>query len=346
MEFKAGEIALMLKGNLEGDPEVKVWKLAKIEEGEKGALSFLANPKYTSFVYTTSSSIILVNDNFEAEQAIAATIIRVPDAYSAFARLLEIYNEIQRNKTGISEKAYIASTAKLGENLYIGEFAFIGENVQLGDNVKIYPQSYLGDNTSIGDGTIVFPGVKIYSETQVGCNCTFHAGVVIGSDGFGFAPQAGNDYKKIAQIGNVIIEDNVEIGANTTIDRATLGSTIIRKGVKLDNLIQVGHNVEIGENTVIAAQSGIAGSTKIGRNCLIAGQVGIIGHLTIADDVKIAAQSGIGSSITNVGAIYMGSPAFEIGRYKKSYIHFRNLQKLSDKIDSLEKQLNALKMKD
>jgi UDP-3-O-[3-hydroxymyristoyl] glucosamine N-acyltransferase len=346
MEFKAGEIALMLKGTLEGDPEVKVWKLAKIEEGEKGALSFLANPKYTPFVYTTSSSIILVNDNFEAEQPISATIIRVSDAYSAFARLLEIYNEIQRNKTGISEKAYIAPSAKLGKNLYIGEFAYIGENTIIGDNVKIYPQAYLGDNTTIGDGTTLFPGVKIYSETQIGCNCTFHAGVVIGSDGFGFAPQEGNDYKKIAQIGNVLIEDNVEIGSNTTIDRATLGSTIIRKGVKLDNLIQVGHNVEIGENTVIAAQSGIAGSTKIGRNCLIAGQVGIIGHLTIADDVKIAAQSGIGSSITTVGAIFMGSPAFEIGRYKKSYIHFRNLQKLSDKIDSLEKQLSVLKQKD
>lgn len=346
MEFKAGEIAQMLQGKLEGDAEVKVWKLAKIEEGENGALSFLANPKYTSFVYTTSSSVLLVNDDFEEEQAISATIIRVPDAYSAFARLLEIYNEIQRNKTGISDKAYIATSAKLGKNIYVGEFAYIGENTKIGDNVKIYPQAYLGDNATIGDNSTLFPGVKIYSETQIGCNCTFHAGVVIGSDGFGFAPQEGNDYKKIAQIGNVIIEDNVEIGSNTTIDRATLGSTIIRKGVKLDNLIQVGHNVEIGENTVIAAQSGIAGSTKIGRNCLIAGQVGIVGHLTIADDVKIAAQSGIGSSITTVGAIYMGSPAFEIGRYKKSYIHFRNLQKLNDKIDVLEKQLTSLKGKD
>jgi UDP-3-O-[3-hydroxymyristoyl] glucosamine N-acyltransferase len=345
MEFKAGEIAFLLQGKLEGDPEAKVWKLAKIEEGEKGALSFLANPKYTSFVYTTSSSVLLVNDDFEVEQPVSATLIRVHDAYSAFARLLEIYNEIQRNKTGISEKAHIASTAKLGKNIYIGEFAYIGDNVSIGDNAKIYPQAYIGDNTSIGNGTTLFPGVKIYSETQIGCNCTFHAGVVIGSDGFGFAPQEGNDYKKIAQIGNVIIEDDVEVGANTTIDRATLGSTIIRKGVKLDNLIQVGHNVEIGENTVIAAQSGIAGSTKIGHNCLIAGQVGIIGHLTIADDVKIAAQSGIGSSITKVGSIYMGSPAFEIGRYKKSYIHFRNLQKLNDKIDSLEKQLIILQQK-
>ena len=346
MELKAGEIALMLQGSLEGDPEAKVWKLAKIEEGEKGALSFLANPKYTSFIYTTASSVILVNDDFEAEHIISATIIRVPDAYSAFARLLEIYNQIQRNKTGISEMAYIAPSAKLGKNLYIGEFAHIGENVQIGDDSKIYPQVYLGDNTSLGNDTILFPGVKIYSETQIGSNCTIHAGVVIGSDGFGFAPQVGNDYKKIAQIGNVIIEDNVEIGSNTTIDRATLGSTIIRKGVKLDNLIQVGHNVEIGENTVIAAQSGIAGSTKIVRNCLIAGQVGIVGHLTIADDVKIAAQSGIGSSITTVGGIVMGSPAFEIGRYKKSYIHFRNLQKLSDKIDLLQKQLIDLQKKD
>jgi len=347
MEFKAGEIALMLKGRLEGDPEVKVWKLAKIEEGEKGALSFLANPKYTSFVYKTGSSVVLVNDDFEAEQTVSATIIRVPDAYSAFANLLELYNQIQRNKTGISELAYIASTAKLGKNLYIGEFAYIGENVQLGDNVKLYPQAYIGDNTIIGSDTVIFPGVKLYSETQIGSNCTIHAGVVIGSDGFGFAPQQeGTDYKKIAQIGNVIIEDNVEIGANTTIDRATLGSTIIRKGVKLDNLIQIGHNVEIGENTVIAAQGGIAGSSKIGRNCLIAGQVGIIGHLTIADDVRIAAQSGIGSSITAPGSTFMGSPAFEIGRYKKAYIHFRNLQKLSDKIDLLEKQLAGIRIKD
>jgi UDP-3-O-[3-hydroxymyristoyl] glucosamine N-acyltransferase len=343
MEFKAGEIAHMLGGKLDGNPEIKVWKLAKIEEGEEGALSFLANPKYTPFVYSTSSSVLLVNDTFVAEQPISATLIRVPDAYTSFAHLLELYNQIQRNKKGISGNACIATTAILGNDIYIGEFAFIGENVIIGNNVKIYPQVFLGDNTIIGDNTTIFQGVKLYSETQIGSNCTIHAGVVIGSDGFGFAPQEGSDYKKIAQIGNVVIEDNVEIGANTTIDRATLGSTIIRKGVKLDNLIQVGHNVEIGENTVIAAQTGIAGSTKIGRNCLIAGQVGIIGHLTIADDVKIAAQSGIGSSILTNGSTYMGSPAFEISRYKKSYIHFRNLQKLNDKIDSLEKQLNKMK---
>ncbi|MEI6748117.1 MAG: UDP-3-O-(3-hydroxymyristoyl)glucosamine N-acyltransferase [Bacteroidales bacterium] len=346
MEFTAAEITQLLQGKLDGDPEVKVWKLAKIEEGEKGALSFLANPKYTAFVYTTSSSIVLVNDDFEAEQSVLATIIRVPDAYSAFARLLEIYNEVHLNKTGISDKAYIAPSATLGKNLYIGEFAFIGDNARIGDNSKIYPQVYIGENSSIGDNTTLFPGVKIYSETQVGCNCTFHAGVVVGSDGFGFAPQQENDYKKIAQIGNVIIEDNVEIGANTTIDRATLGSTIIRKGVKLDNLIQVGHNAEIGENTIIAAQTGIAGSAKIGRNCIIAGQVGIAGHITIADNVKVAAQSGIGSSNIKAGSTVMGSPAFDIERYRKSYIHFRNLQKLNDKIDSLEKQLLHHQKKD
>lgn len=346
MEFKAGDIASMLQGTIEGDAEVKVWKVARIEEGGPGALSFLANPKYTPFIYSTSSSVVLVNNTFEAEHPISATLIRVADAYSAFARLLEIYNEVQRNKTGISGYAHISASAKLGSNLYIGEFAFIGENVKIGDNVKIYPQAYLGDNVSIGDNTTIFPGAKLYSETQVGRQCTIHAGAIVGGDGFGFAIQSGSDYKKIAQIGNVIIEDNVEIGSNTTIDRATMGSTIIRKGVKLDNLIQVGHNVEIGENTVIAAQSGIAGSSKIGRNCLIGGQVGIIGHLTIADDVKIAAQSGIGSSVTVAGTTMMGSPAFEIGRYRKAYIHFRNLQKLTDKIDILEKQLKMMNQKD
>lgn len=346
MEFKAGDIASMLQGTVEGDAAVKVWKLAKIEEGEPGALSFLANPKYTPYIYSTASSIVIVNDSFIAENPLTATLIRVPDAYSAFARLLEIYNEVQRNKTGISEKAHIAASAILGSGLYVGEFAFIGENVKIGDNVKIYPQAYLGDNVSVGNNTTIFPGAKLYSETQVGNQCTIHAGVIIGGDGFGFAIQTGNDYKKIAQIGNVIIEDNVEIGSNTTIDRATMGSTFIRKGVKLDNLIQVGHNVEIGENTIIAAQSGIAGSSKIGRNCLIGGQVGIIGHLVIADDVKIAAQSGISASITLPGTTMMGSPAFEIGRYKKAYIHFRNLQKMVDKIDALEKQLKMMNHKD
>jgi len=346
MEFKAGDIASMLQGTVEGDAEAKVWKLARIEEGEPGALSFLANPKYTPYIYSTASSVVIVNNSFEAEHPLTATLIRVPDAYSGFARLLEIYNEVQRNKTGISEKASISPSSVLGKNLYIGDFAFIGENVKIGDNVKIYPQVYIGDNVSIGEGTIVFPGVKLYSETQVGMQCTIHAGVIIGGDGFGFAIQSGNDYKKIAQIGNVIIEDNVEIGSNTTIDRATMGSTILRKGVKLDNLIQVGHNVEIGENTVIAAQSGIAGSTKIGRNCLIAGQVGIIGHLVIADDVKIAAQSGIGSSITVPGTVMMGSPAFEISRYRKAYIHFRNFHKLAEKIDELEKQVKRMNLKD
>ena len=346
MEFKAGDIALMLQGTVEGNTEVKVWKLARIEEGEPGALSFLANPKYAPYIYNTSSSIVIVNNTFEAEYPLSVTLIRVPDAYSAFAQLLEIYNEVQRNKTGISEKAHIVASAKLGINLYVGEFAYIGENVKIGDNVKIYPQVYLGDNVSIGSNTTIFPGAKIYSETQIGRQCTIHAGVIVGGDGFGFAIQSGNDYKKVAQIGNVIIEDNVEIGSNTTIDRATMGSTIIRKGVKLDNLIQVGHNVEIGENTVIAAQSGIAGSSKIGRNCLIGGQVGIIGHLVIADDVKIAAQSGIGSSITVQGTIMMGSPALEISRYKKAYIHFRNLQKLNDKIDKLEKQVKMISRND
>lgn len=338
MTFTAKQIAELLKGTIAGDANVTVNRLSKIEEGEPGSLSFLANPKYTNYIYNTQASIVIVDEGFVPEKAINATLIKVKNAYMAFAELLEFYNKVKLDKKGVSEKAYIAESAILGKDIYIGPFAFIGENVSIGDNAKIYPQVYVGDNAKIGNNTTLFAGVKIYSDILIGNDCTLHAGVVIGADGFGFAPQEDNNYKKIAQIGNVIIEDNVEIGANTTVDRATLGSTIIRRGVKLDNLIQVAHNVEIGENTVIAAQTGISGSVKIGKNCMIAGQVGFNGHINIGNNVKIAAQSGIPNNVKD-DSILFGSPAFDASKYKKAYVHFRNLQKIVDRIDELEKRI-------
>jgi UDP-3-O-[3-hydroxymyristoyl] glucosamine N-acyltransferase len=342
MEFSAQQIADLIQGKVEGDPGTKITYVSKIEEGKNGTLSFLANPKYTHYIYLTEASIVLVNKDFIPEKPIKPTLIRVEDAYSAFAHLLEIYNQIKLNKTGISEKAHISSTASVGNDVYIGEFVYVGENAVIGNNAKIYPQSYIGDNVKIGDWTTLFAGVKVYSDNFVGNNCILHAGVVIGSDGFGFAPQEDSHYKKVSQIGNVMIEDEVEIGSNTTIDRATLGSTIIRKGAKIDNLVQIAHNVEIGENTVIAAQSGVSGSTKIGKNCMFGGQVGVIGHISIADDVKIAAQSGIGKNIVNKGEILQGSPAFEINKYRKAYIHFRNLDAIKIKLDEIEKLIQDI----
>ena len=338
MKFTAQQIAEILQGTVDGNAEATVDKLAKIEEGEPGALSFLANPKYKHFIYETKASIVIVDKDFDAGQPIAPTLIRVEDAYGAFAQLLEVYNQIKLNKKGISPQASVAPSATIGKDVYIGSQAVVGENAIIGDNAKIYPQVFVGDNTKIGNDTTIFAGVKIYSDNQIGAHCVIHSGAVIGADGFGFAPQSDHNYKKIAQIGNVIIEDNVEIGANTCIDRATLGSTIIRRGAKLDNLIQIAHNVEVGENTVIAAQSGIAGSTHIGRNCMIAAQVGIIGHIRIGDNVKIAAQSGVSTNVKE-DAIIFGSPAFEAGKYRKAYVHFRNFQKIVDRIDALEKKV-------
>lgn len=339
MKFSAKQIAELLGGQVEGNEDAEVSKLSKIEEGSPGSLSFLANPKYNHYLYSTQASIVIISKDFVPEQKITTTLIRVADAYQSFAKLLEIYNKIKLNKAGISEKAHIHKTARIGKNVYIGEFVFIGEHVEIGDNVKIYPQTYIGDNTTLGENTLIYAGVKIYSDNVIGKNVTIHSGVVIGGDGFGFAQQkSGSDYLKVSQIGNVIIEDYVEIGSNSTIDRATLGSTIIRKGAKLDNLIQVAHNVEIGENTVIVAQAGIAGSTKIGKNCMIGGQVGIIGHLHIADNVKIAAQSGIGKNITEDGAIVQGSPAFELHDYQKSYIYYKKLPSIVSRINELEKK--------
>ena len=341
MEFSASKIADFLQGSLEGDADVTVTQFAKIEEATKGTLTFLANPAYTSYIYTTNASIVLVREDFVPEKPIGSTLIRVKDPYGALARLLELYKGNIPEKTGISQLAFISPTAEVGENAYIGEFAYIGDKVKMGKNVKVYPHCYIGDNVHIGDDTILYSGVRIYEQSQIGKNCTLHANAVIGADGFGFAPQTDNNYKKVAQIGNVVIEDNVEIGAGTTIDRATLGSTIIRKGVKLDNLIQIGHNVVVGENTVMAAQCGVAGSSKIGKNCMIGGQVGISGHLTIGDNVKMAAQCGVPSNVKD-GQIIMGSPAMEAAQYRKAFIYFRNFEKLVKRIDELEKEIERL----
>jgi UDP-3-O-[3-hydroxymyristoyl] glucosamine N-acyltransferase len=337
MVFSAKQIADLLGGVVEGDHEVKVTKLSKIEEGKAGTLSFLANPAYTHYIYTTNASIVIVNNDFIPESALPCTIVRVENAYESFAKLLEMYNEIKHNISGISKLASISQSASIGTNVYIGDFVVIGENVVIGDNVKIYPQTFIGNNSEIGNNTILFSGVKVYSDSCLGSNCTLHSGVIIGADGFGFAPGCDHNYKKVAQIGNVIVGDNVEIGSNTTIDRATLGSTKIHNGVKLDNLIQIAHNVEIGENTVIAAQTGVAGSAKIGKNCMIGGQVGIAGHLKIGDNVRIAAQSGIGSNIPE-NSIIQGSPAFHVFDYQRSYVHFRKLPDIVKRIDALEKE--------
>jgi UDP-3-O-[3-hydroxymyristoyl] glucosamine N-acyltransferase len=337
LEFTAQSIADLIGGKVEGNAQEKVSTLSKIEEGTRGSLCFLSNPAYAPHIYTTAASVVIVNNDFVAENKIAATLIRVENAYHAFAKLLEVYNQIKNNKTGIEQPSFVSLSAKIGSNVYVGAFAYIGDNATIGDNTKVFPQSFIGDNAVVGNDCTLFSGVKIYSDCKVGSHVTLHSGVIIGGDGFGFAPNSEGNYNKVPQIGNVIIEDHVEVGAGTTIDRATLGSTIIRKGVKLDNLIQIAHNVEIGENTVIAAQSGIAGSTKIGANCMIGGQVGIVGHLTIANGVKIAAQSGIGNSITKEGEIYQGSPAFSIGEYKRSYILFRKFPEINQKIHELEK---------
>jgi UDP-3-O-[3-hydroxymyristoyl] glucosamine N-acyltransferase len=336
MEFTAQQIADILDGKVEGNPEVAVSSLAKIEEGLPGTMTFLANPIYIPHIYTTKASIIVINEDFIPAQPIAGTLIRVKNAYTSFAKLLEMFQNLQTEKKGISPYAFISKSAKIGEEIYIGEFVSVGENAVIGNHAQLYPQTFIGDNVTIGEKTTIYAGVKIYHDCVVGNNCTLHAGTVIGADGFGFAPQADNQYKKVIQTGNVVIHDNVEIGANTTIDRATLGSTVIHKGVKIDNLVQLAHNVEIGENTVIAAQTGISGSTKIGKNCLIAGQVGIIGHLIIGDNVKIGAQSGIEHNIKD-GDVFLGTPALEAGKTRRLYVYWRNFEQLVKKINQLEK---------
>ena len=344
MKFSASQIAQLLDGEIIGNPEAEVSGLSKIEEGTSGTLSFLANPKYAEYIYTTGATLVIVGKDFKAEKSIpeSCTLIKVEDAYASFSKLLDLYNQVKHDKKGIAESAVVENNATLGEDIYIGANTVVDSGVTIGDNVKIYPQVYLGSNVRVGKNTIIHPGVRILSDCVIGNDCVIHSGVIIGGDGFGFAPNSENNYQKVAQIGNVIIEDHVEIGANTTIDRATLGSTIIRKGAKIDNLIQIAHNVEIGENTVIAAQTGIAGSTKIGKNCMIGGQVGIIGHISIADGTMIAAQSGIGAS-NKSRAILQGSPAFSIGDYKKAYIGFKKLPELMKQISTLQAELEALK---
>lgn len=342
MEISVKQIADAINGKIVGDENQIISKFSKIEDGEVGAIAFLSNSKYNKFIYKTKASAVIVNDDFTPETKVLTTIIKVEDSYVAFAKLLEFYESVRFNYSGISEQSFISKDAKIGEDVYVGDFTYIAKNAQIGNNVKIHPQVYIGENATIGDNCILYPGVKIYFDSRIGKNCIFHSGVVVGSDGFGFAPE-GKEYVKIPQIGNVIIEDDVEIGSNCTIDRATMGSTIIRKGVKLDNLIQIGHNAEIGKNTVLVSQSGISGSTKIGENCMIGGQVGVAGHLIVADGVKIAAQSGIGSHVKKEGVTIMGSPAFDIAEHKRSLFHFKNFSFYVEKIRNLENELKEIK---
>ena len=343
MQFTAAQIAMIINGTVEGNPEAAVHSFGKIEEAQPGQLSFLANPKYEEYLYSTKATLVIINAAQELKEPVQATLIRVPDAYSAFAALLTKYQEMATQQlTGIQEPAYISKSAKLGQQVFIGAFAYIGENVVLGNNVKIFPNAYLGDNVKISDNTIVHPGVKIYHGCVIGKNVTIHAGTVVGSDGFGFAPQADGSFKKVPQIGNVVVEDFVEIGANATIDRATIGSTVIKSGAKLDNLIQVAHNVEVGNNTVIAAQAGVSGSTKIGNNVMIGGQAGIVGHIQIADGSKINAQSGVSKSIKTPNAAVTGSPAFEYTSALRSQAVSRKLPELEKRIKDLEQLVKQL----
>lgn len=344
MEFKAQSIADFLGGTVEGNPDAVVSDVAKIEEGRPGTLAFLSNPKYNKYLYNTEATIVIINQNFELESPVNTTLIRVPDAYKAFASLLELYQQAKGNKTGIENPSFIDPTAQVGNDIYIGAFAYIGKNVKIGNHVKIYPQVYIGDNTVIGDDCTLFAGVKIYEGTRIGEACIVHAGAVIGSDGFGFAPTEDGSYKKIPQLGNVILEDLVEIGANTTIDCATMGSTIIRKGTKIDNLVQIAHNVEVGSNTVMAAQTGVAGSTKVGKNCMFGGHVGIAGHITIGDYVNMGAMSGVHSSIKSNKTV-LGAPAMEIAQAAKVFAIYRNLPQLREQVIDLGKQVSQIKKK-
>jgi UDP-3-O-[3-hydroxymyristoyl] glucosamine N-acyltransferase len=345
MQFTAAQIALIINARIEGDPDAAVGSFGKIEEARNGQLAFLANPKYEDYLYTTGASVIIINELQELKEPVNSTLLRVQDPYTAFATLLSTYQEmVGQQMTGIQEPSYIAKTATLGQNIFVGAFAYVGDNVKIGNNVKIYPNVYIGNNVAIGDSSILHPGVRIYHDCVIGKNVSIHAGTVIGSDGFGFAPQTDGSFKKVPQIGNVVVEDNVEIGANSTIDRATMGSTLIRSGAKLDNLIQVAHNVEVGHNTVIAAQAGVSGSTKIGNNVMIGGQAGIVGHIQIADNVKINAQSGVSKSIKAPHSAVTGSPAFDYTSALRSQAVSRNLPDLEKRITELENLVKQLMM--
>src|SRR5258705_2045972 len=342
MNFSALQIAALINGKTEGDANASVNSFGKIEEAQNGQLAFLANPKYEEYLYITKASVIIINDALELRQSVTATLIRVPDAYTAFAKLLRTYQQMmQQQLTGVQQPVYISSSASYGENVFIGAFAYLGDNVKIGNNTKIYPNVYLGNNVKVGDNSIIHPGVKIYHDCVIGSNVIIHAGTVIGSDGFGFAPQADGSFKKVPQIGNVIVEENVEIGANATIDRATIGSTLIKSGVKLDNLIQIAHNVEIGNSTVIAAQTGVSGSTRIGSGVMIGGQVGIVGHIQIGDGAKINAQSGVSKSL-DPGKAVTGSPAYDYTAALRSQAINRKLPELEKRIQELEALIKQL----
>lgn len=343
MQFTAAQIAILLEGKIEGNANAVVSSFGKIEEAEAGQLTFLANPKYEEYLYSTNASIAIINENYELREQIKPTLIRVGDAYTAFAQLLSKYQEMATQQMkGIQQPSYISSSAKISEDVFIGAFSYIGENVKIGNNSKIFPNSFLGDNVTIGENCIIYPGVKIYHDCVLHAGVTVHAGAVIGSDGFGFAPQADGSFKKVPQIGNVVLEENVEIGANTTIDRATMGSTCIKAGAKLDNLIQIAHNVEVGESTVIAAQAGVSGSTKIGKNVMIGGQAGIVGHIQIADGSRINAQSGVSKSMKEPYGTVTGSPAADYSSVLRSQAVFRNLPEMEKRIYELEKIVKQL----
>ena len=342
MEFKAQSIADFLGGTVEGDANITVSDVAKIEEGKSGSLAFLANPKYNKYLYETEASIVIINQDLELEGEVKATLIRVPDAYKAFASLLELVQQAKGQKSGIENPSFIDSTASIGNDVYIGAFAYIGKNVHIGNQVKIYPHAYIGDNSVVGDDSVIYSGVKIYEDTKIGVACILHAGAVIGADGFGFAPNEDGTYKKVPQVGNVILEDLVEIGANTTIDCATMGSTILRKGTKIDNLVQIAHNVQIGENTVMAALTGISGSTKIGNNCRFGGQVGVVGHITIGDNVNIGAMAGVSGNIKPNKSV-LGAPAMDLAHAAKVFAIYRNLPNLREQVIDLSKQVAQIK---
>jgi UDP-3-O-[3-hydroxymyristoyl] glucosamine N-acyltransferase len=344
MEFSVAQIAQLIGGKVEGDPRLSIFTLAKIEEATPGCIAFLSNPKYESYLYTTQASAVIVQEELSLRQAVQATLIRVNDPYLAFTTLLEFYIQHTRmGKQGIEQPSFRGEGVEAGDGLYLGAFAYIGAGSRLGKNVKVYPQVYIGDQVVIGDNTILYPGVKVYGGARIGKHCTLHAGAIIGSDGFGFAPQADGSYKPIPQVGNVVLEDHVSIGANTVIDCATMGSTLIQEGVKLDNLIQIAHNVEIGRHTVIAAQSGVAGSAKIGSYCIIGGQVGLVGHISLADKTKVGAQSGIGKTVKEEGLSLQGSPAFDYRQQLKCQAVFRRLPELEKKVEDLKAMLSLLK---
>lgn len=345
MEFSAEQIAGILEGEIVGNKDCKVSGLSKIEEGKLGTLSFLANQKYEDFIYATDASIVIVNKTFEPQKALKSTctLIKVDDAYACFAKLLEVYNQAIQKQPEIEKGSFISDKATIGENVYVGAFAYISDGAVIGDNTHVYPNSFVGNNVKIGSNCKIFSGVNIYHDTIIGNDCTIHSNVVIGADGFGFAPNSENNYQKVPQIGNVILEDHVEIGAGTCVDRATLGSTIIKKGVKLDNLVQIGHNVQVGDNTVIAAQTGVAGSAKLGKNMMVGGQVGIVGHISLADGTLIGAQSGVPKTIRKEGTTLLGSPAYDADDYKRAYMGFRRLPQILDRLREVEEELKKLK---